>query len=60
VTAPIAGTVGNMDVKLGDFVTTNSAITNITENAVLELDLQIPIEQRDRLALGLAGGIAID
>ena len=53
VTAPIAGTVGNLDVKLGDFVSTNSVITNITENASLELDLQVPIEQRDRLQLGL-------
>jgi RND family efflux transporter MFP subunit len=53
VTAPITGTVGNLNVKLGDFVTTNTVITNITENAVLELDLQIPIEQRNRLQLGL-------
>lgn len=53
VTAPIAGTVGNLNVKLGDFVSTNTVITNITENATLELDLQIPIEQRDRLQLGL-------
>lgn len=53
VTAPIAGTVGNLDVKLGDFVDTSTVITNITENAALELDLQVPIEQRDRLRLGL-------
>lgn len=53
VTAPIAGTVGNLNVKLGDFVNTTSVITNITENAALELDLQVPIEQRDRLQLGL-------
>ncbi|WP_239112882.1 efflux RND transporter periplasmic adaptor subunit [Halomicronema sp. CCY15110] len=53
VTAPIAGTVGNLNIKLGDFVSTNTVITNITENAALELDLQIPIEQRNRLELGL-------
>ncbi|NEQ46495.1 MAG: efflux RND transporter periplasmic adaptor subunit [Leptolyngbya sp. SIOISBB] len=53
VTAPIAGTVGDLNTKLGDYVTPNSAITNITENASLELDLQVPIEKRDRLQLGL-------
>jgi len=53
VTAPIAGTVSNLDVKLGDFVDTSTVITNITENATLELDLQVPIEQRDRLQIGL-------
>jgi RND family efflux transporter MFP subunit len=53
VAAPIAGTVGDLDIKLGDYVTPSSVITNITENANLELDLQVPIEQRDRLRLGL-------
>ncbi len=53
VTAPIAGVVGDLPVKLGDYVTPSSTITSITENATLELDLQVPIEQRDRLQLGL-------
>lgn len=53
VTAPIAGVVGDLEVKLGDYVTPNSVITNITENTNLELDLQVPIEQRARLRLGL-------
>lgn len=53
LTAPIAGVVGDLDVKLGDYVTPSSVVTNITENANLELDLQVPIEQRDRLRLGL-------
>jgi len=53
VAAPIAGTVGNLDVKLGDLVDTSTIITTITENAALELDLQVPIEQRDRLQIGL-------
>ncbi|MGF1460880.1 MAG: efflux RND transporter periplasmic adaptor subunit [Leptolyngbyaceae cyanobacterium] len=53
VTSPITGTVGDVDIKLGDYVTPSSVITNITENATLELDLQVPLEQRDRLRLGL-------
>ncbi|MGF1521847.1 MAG: efflux RND transporter periplasmic adaptor subunit [Leptolyngbyaceae cyanobacterium] len=53
VTAPIAGTVGDIQPKLGDYVTPSDVITNITENATLELDLEVPIEQRDQLRLGL-------
>ena len=53
VTAPIEGIVGDLDVKLGDYVTPSSVLTSITENANLELDLEVPIEQRDRLRLGL-------
>ncbi|MEM6521912.1 MAG: efflux RND transporter periplasmic adaptor subunit [Cyanobacteria bacterium P01_C01_bin.70] len=53
VTAPITGTIGDLDIKLGDYVTPSSVIANITENATLELDLQVPIERRERLRLGL-------
>ncbi|MEO1297674.1 MAG: efflux RND transporter periplasmic adaptor subunit, partial [Cyanobacteria bacterium J06636_16] len=53
VTAPIAGTVGDIQPNLGDYVTPSNVITNITENATLELDLEVPIEQRDQLRLGL-------
>lgn len=53
ITAPIAGIVGDVEIKLGDYVTPSSVVTNITENTNLELDLQVPIEQRDRLQLGL-------
>ena len=53
VLAPIAGMVGDVDIKLGDYVTPSSVIANITENATLELDLNVPIDQRDRLSLGL-------
>lgn len=53
VKAPINGTVGEVEVKLGTYVTPSTVITNIMENAVLELDLEVPIEERDRLRLGL-------
>lgn len=53
VVAPIAGVVGDMEIKLGDYVTPSSVITDITENSTLELDLEVPIEERDRLELGL-------
>lgn len=53
VVAPIDGIVGNLEVKLGDYVAPGTLITTITENATLDLELEIPIEQRDRLTLGL-------
>ncbi|WP_008311443.1 efflux RND transporter periplasmic adaptor subunit [Leptolyngbya sp. PCC 6406] len=53
VVAPIDGIVGNVGPKLGDYVAPGTVITTITENATLELDLEIPIEQRDRITLGL-------
>lgn len=53
VVAPITGTVSDVEVKLGNYVTPSSVITNIMENATLELDLEVPIEERDRLQLGL-------
>ncbi|MEM9008131.1 MAG: efflux RND transporter periplasmic adaptor subunit [Cyanobacteria bacterium P01_F01_bin.86] len=53
VTAPVVGTIGDIRPKLGDYVTPSDVITSITENTSLELDLEVPIEQRDRLSLGL-------
>lgn len=53
VVAPIAGMVGDLNIKLGDYVTPSTVITNITENSTLELDLEVPIDERDRLELGL-------
>ncbi|MDB9526608.1 efflux RND transporter periplasmic adaptor subunit [Oscillatoria sp. CS-180] len=53
VTAPIVGIVGDLDAKLGDYVTPSTVVTKITDNAELELDLSVPVEQRDRLRLGL-------
>ena len=53
VVAPISGTVADVEPKLGDYVTPSSVITSIMENARLELDLEVPIEERDRLRLGL-------
>ncbi|MGA1475243.1 MAG: efflux RND transporter periplasmic adaptor subunit [Prochlorothrix sp.] len=53
VTAPIAGLVGNLDIKLGDYVSPDTVITTITENSTLTLEIPVPVEQRDRLRLGL-------
>jgi RND family efflux transporter MFP subunit len=53
VLAPIDGIVGDIPVKLGDYVSTGDVLTSITENSTLELDLEIPIERRDDLRIGL-------
>lgn len=53
VVAPITGMVGDLNIKLGDYVTPSTVITNITENSTLELDLEVPIDERNRLELGL-------
>jgi multidrug efflux pump subunit AcrA (membrane-fusion protein) len=45
--------VGSLDAKLGDYVTPSSVLTSITENATLDLNLNVPVGERDRLRLGL-------
>jgi RND family efflux transporter MFP subunit len=52
VVAPFAGTVGDIPVKIGDFVETSDELTSVTQNQSLELELAIPIERRSQLRLG--------
>lgn len=53
VLAPIAGTIGDVPIKVGDYVTTSDTLTTITQNQALELRLSIPVERSDELRLGL-------
>ncbi len=53
VTAPFAGTVGDIPVRLGDYVTTSSQLTTLTQNRFLEVYVYIPAQQAPRLHLGL-------
>ena len=53
ITAPIAGTVGNIQPKVGDFVDIGDTITSITQDNALELSVGIPLEQASNLELGL-------
>ena len=53
VTAPIDGIVGDIPVKLGDYVDSGDVLTSVTQNDNLEIDLEIPIEYRDRIRTGL-------
>ncbi|MBF2066632.1 MAG: efflux RND transporter periplasmic adaptor subunit [Calothrix sp. C42_A2020_038] len=53
VLAPFTGIVGNIPVKLGEFVSKGSELTTITKNDSLELNLSIPINQAKKLRAGL-------
>jgi RND family efflux transporter MFP subunit len=53
IVAPFAGIVGNIPVKLGDYVDSGDELTTVTENNVLEVNLSISLEQTSELRLGL-------
>ncbi|WP_063624705.1 efflux RND transporter periplasmic adaptor subunit [Leptolyngbya sp. Heron Island J] len=53
ITAPISGIVGDIPVKLGDYVEINSSLTSITQNETLDLEIAIPTEQASEIQLGM-------
>jgi RND family efflux transporter MFP subunit len=53
VSAPIAGLIGDIGIKLGDYVAIGDAITTITQNQTLGLDLSIPLDRSEQLKAGL-------
>ena len=54
INAPIDGIVGSFDnVKVGDYVSVGEELTTITNNQNFDLNINIPVENRDRLKSGL-------
>lgn len=53
IRAPFAGTVGDIPVKLGDYVTSDTVLTTVTQNRPLELYVSIPTEYSSRLHNGM-------
>lgn len=53
ITAPFAGEVGDIIVKLGEYVAPGNALTSVTQNNPLELELAIPVQRRSDLRKGL-------
>ena len=53
ITAPFAGEVGDIIVKLGEYVAPGNPLTSVTQNDPLELELAIPVQRRSRLSKGL-------
>jgi RND family efflux transporter MFP subunit len=53
VLAPIAGKVGDIPTKIGDYVDEGDDLTTLTANDALKLNLSIPLEQSSKLRIGL-------
>ena len=53
VTAPTAGVVGDIPVRVGDRVTRSTMLTTIDESAGLELYINVPVAQATGLRVGL-------
>ena len=53
VVAPIAGQVGEITIKLGDYVTSSTQLTTIVQNDTLDLEIAIPVEQSSNLEIGM-------
>ncbi|MTJ07456.1 efflux RND transporter periplasmic adaptor subunit [Anabaena sp. UHCC 0204] len=53
ITAPFTGTVGDIPVKVGDFVNTSTPLATITQNGPLEVKIPVPLEKGPQLRQGL-------
>jgi RND family efflux transporter MFP subunit len=53
VTAPTAGVVGDVPVRVGERVTRSTELTTVEDNAGLELYVSVPVREAPRLRLGL-------
>ena len=54
VLAPFSGVVGDIPVKVGDYVTTSTQLANLTQNQPLEVRISVPLERGTQLHKGLA------
>lgn len=53
VSAPGAGVVGDVPVRVGDRVTKATQLTTVDDNAGLEVYINVPVSQASRLRVGL-------
>jgi RND family efflux transporter MFP subunit len=53
VSAPVAGVVGDVPVRVGDSVTKSTVLTTIDQNAGLEVYINVPLQEAPRLKPGL-------
>lgn len=53
ITAPFAGMIGDIPVKIGDHVTSSTALTTLTENHPLECYIAIPAEKASLMHMGM-------
>ncbi|MGL5082826.1 MAG: efflux RND transporter periplasmic adaptor subunit [Microcoleaceae cyanobacterium] len=52
VIAPINGIVGNVPVKVGDLVNSQTEVTSIRSNTQLEVNIEIPVEKLAQVRVG--------
>ncbi|MBJ6764921.1 efflux RND transporter periplasmic adaptor subunit [Myxococcaceae bacterium JPH2] len=52
VSAPFSGTVGDIPVKIGDYVTPQSVLTRVDQSLALELSVQVPVERAAHVEVG--------
>ena len=52
VEAPISGIVGNVPVKVGDFVDSQTTVTSIRQNESLEVNIEIPVNRLPQIRVG--------
>jgi RND family efflux transporter MFP subunit len=53
VTAPVAGVVGDIPVRVGDSVLRATVLTTIDQNAGLEVYVNVPVQEAQNLRVGL-------
>ncbi len=53
ITAPFAGTAGDIPVKAGDLVNTSTQLVTISQNQPLEVHVYIPVERASQLRNGM-------
>jgi RND family efflux transporter MFP subunit len=53
IVAPFTGIMGDIPIKIGDYVDSGDELTTITQNNILEINFSIPLEQASKLRLGL-------
>jgi RND family efflux transporter MFP subunit len=60
VSAPTAGIVGDIPVRVGDRVTTSTVLTTIDQNTNLEAYIYVPVERSPDLKMGLPVRLVTD
>jgi RND family efflux transporter MFP subunit len=60
VSAPVAGVVGDIPVRVGDSVTRSTALTTIDQSAGLEVYINVPVQEAQSLRVGLPVHLLVD
>lgn len=54
IRAPFAGTIGDIPVKIGEYITSDTLLTSINQNSELEIYINVPTQRSAELRTGLA------